>query len=286
MSSNYTLDNGSRSSDFDDGIETISANANLLENHSRSSTPECLWGCTMRCDHGPGPHVYSCKCNRHLIHVLEKFKQPTRGQDGGLEGTGESRRKRKISGDDNTPRIFGHDMSNRRATSLPIIELPPKKRRRIGRNFVLCEEELLEAVMQEVAGVHNAMSKIEAIFNRQNSVLLEICNTIGNHGIVDALCGSANDMTKIPKDQDHVSIRKRLARAMKSSTSLPASDESSLFHWDKERSWMSQSFQGGQGTVIPLSQPILQSAWLPPREEIPFQVVPANAFISSATFKS
>ncbi|KAG1794745.1 hypothetical protein EV424DRAFT_1346291, partial [Suillus variegatus] len=203
MSSNYTLDNGSRSSDFDDGIETISANANLLENHSRSSTPECLWGCTMRCDHGPGPHVYSCKCNRHLIHVLEKFKQPTRGQDGGLEGTGESRRKRKISGDDNTPRIFGHDMSNRRATSLPIIELPPKKRRRIGRNFVLCEEELLEAVMQEVAGVHNAMSKIEAIFNRQNSVLLEICNTIGNHGIVDALCGSANDMTKIPKDQDH-----------------------------------------------------------------------------------
>ncbi|KIK32457.1 hypothetical protein CY34DRAFT_19040 [Suillus luteus UH-Slu-Lm8-n1] len=40
------------------------------------------------------------------------------------------------------------------------------------------------------------------------------------------------------------------------------------------QSWMSQSPQGGQGTVIPLSQPILQSAWLPSSEEMPFEVVP------------
>ncbi|KAG2751660.1 hypothetical protein P692DRAFT_20359152 [Suillus brevipes Sb2] len=32
---------------------------------------------------------------------------------------------------------------------------------------------------------------------------------------------------------------------------------------------MSQSLQGGQGTVISLSQPILQSARLPSREEMP-----------------
>lgn len=101
MSFNYTLDNGSHSSDFDDGIETISVNTNLLENHSRSSTPECFWGCTMHCDHGPGPHVYSCECHKHLIYVLKTFKQPPRGQDGGLEGTGESHRKWKFSGDDN-----------------------------------------------------------------------------------------------------------------------------------------------------------------------------------------
>jgi hypothetical protein len=82
-----------------------------------------------------------------------------------------------------TPRIFGRDMSNRRATSLPIVELPPKKRRRIKGDFVLCEEKLLERVTQEVAGVNEAMSKIEAIFNRQNSVLLEICNAIQNYGM-------------------------------------------------------------------------------------------------------
>ncbi|KAG2090393.1 uncharacterized protein F5147DRAFT_658189 [Suillus discolor] len=138
MSSNCdALDNDSCSSDFEDGIETISANANLFENHSK----------------------------RHL-NVLEMFKQPPRGQDGGLKDTGESHRKQKSSGDDNTPRNFGHDMSYRQATSLPVIELPPKKRRKIGRSFVLCEEELLEQVMQEVAGVHKAMSRIEAIFNR------------------------------------------------------------------------------------------------------------------------
>ncbi|KAG2159783.1 uncharacterized protein EDB93DRAFT_1260184 [Suillus bovinus] len=39
---------------------------------------------------------------------------------------------------------------------------------------------------------------------------------------------------------------------------------------------MSQSLQGGQGTMIPLSQPILQSTWLPSREEMLFEVIPVN----------
>lgn len=82
-----------------------------------------------------------------------------------------------------TPCNLGHDVTNARATSVPIIELPPEKRRKIGRNFELFEGGLLAKVMQEVMGVREAMSRIEAIINRQNEVLHEICNAIENHGM-------------------------------------------------------------------------------------------------------
>lgn len=64
-----------------------------------------------------------------------------------------------------TPRNFGHDITNIRATSVPVIGLPPEKRRKIGRYFELFEGRLLEKVMQEVVEVREAMSRIEAIIN-------------------------------------------------------------------------------------------------------------------------
>ncbi|KAG2045624.1 hypothetical protein BDR06DRAFT_978076 [Suillus hirtellus] len=156
-------------------MSLLDSPSNTFDPPSRVSTPECLWGCTWLsdCDHGPGPHVYTCNCHRYL-NALEKFKEPPMGQDGGPE-------------DDNhdtpSPRDFGHDTNKRRATSVPIIELPLEKRRKTGRNYVLCEEELMAKVLQEVAAVCKSMSKIGAIFERQHSVLLELCIAFERHGI-------------------------------------------------------------------------------------------------------
>lgn len=82
-----------------------------------------------------------------------------------------------------SPRDFNHDTNKRRATSVPIIELPLEKRRKTGRNYVLCEEELLAKALQEVAAVRKSMSKIEAIFNKQHSVLLELCIAFERRGM-------------------------------------------------------------------------------------------------------
>ncbi|KIK35592.1 hypothetical protein CY34DRAFT_16925 [Suillus luteus UH-Slu-Lm8-n1] len=204
-----TTSDDSRSSSYNDGNEAILANAKLPENNSSRSTPESHWGCTMYHGHGQGAPVYSCGCYKHNVvrrfkseasppdneladefHLgAERHKQPepvkleARSEDGGLEDTDGSHRKRKWSEDDSTLRNFGHDITNIRATSVPVIGLPPEKRRKVGGNLVLCEGELLAKVMQEVEGVREAMSRIEVIFDRQRTVLLEICNAIENHGM-------------------------------------------------------------------------------------------------------
>ncbi|KAG1888012.1 uncharacterized protein F5891DRAFT_987922 [Suillus fuscotomentosus] len=118
-----------------------------------------------------------------MTGLLTQHEQPepqleAPSQDG-LEDADESHRKRKRSEDNGTPCNLGRDVTNARATSVPIIELPPEKRRKIG----IFEGRLVAKVMQEVVGVHEAMSRIETIINRQNEVLHEICNAIENHGM-------------------------------------------------------------------------------------------------------
>ncbi|KAG1898640.1 uncharacterized protein F5891DRAFT_981787 [Suillus fuscotomentosus] len=203
-----TLSNDSRPSDFNDGLEAILANADLFENHSNRSTPESHQGCTRHPGHGQGAPVYSCGCYKHdtlsggfepddwppnneqAFQLVDEFQlgaeqheQPepqleAPSQDG-LEDADESHRKRKRSEDNGTPCNLGRDVTNARATSVPIIKLPPEKRRKIG----IFEGGLVAKVMQEVVGVREAMSRIETIINRQNEVLHEICNAIENHGM-------------------------------------------------------------------------------------------------------
>ncbi|KAG2120576.1 uncharacterized protein F5147DRAFT_647051 [Suillus discolor] len=190
-----TLSHDSRPSNFNDGAEAILANAILFENRSNRSTPESHWGCTRCPGHGQSAPVYSCGCYKHNVALLREFEledwppdeqvfqlvdegaeqhEPLEprlevpSRDGGLEDADESHRKRKRSEDDSTPRNLGHDITNIRATSVPIIELPSEKHRKIGRNFELSEGGLLAKVMQEVVGVHEAMSRIEAIINGKN----------------------------------------------------------------------------------------------------------------------
>lgn len=81
-----------------------------------------------------------------------------------------------------TPRDLDDVITDRRATSVPATELPRKKNRKIGRDFGLPEERLLENVVQEVVKVREAVSRMEVIFKKQQSILLEICQSIETHG--------------------------------------------------------------------------------------------------------
>ncbi|KAG1775793.1 hypothetical protein EV702DRAFT_1234014 [Suillus placidus] len=163
MSSNCdTLSNNSRSSHFNDGMEVILADIESFENCSNRSTPESHRGCTRRFEPEASPPE-----NEQVFQLADEFQlgaewheQPQEpleapSQDGGLEDADESRRKRKRSEDDSTPRNFGHDITNIRATSVPVIELPPEKCRKIRRNFELFKGGLLAKVMQEVVGTHH-----------------------------------------------------------------------------------------------------------------------------------
>ncbi|KAG1890296.1 hypothetical protein F4604DRAFT_1673740 [Suillus subluteus] len=186
MSSNSdtlsTSSNDSRSSDFNDGSEAILAYAESFENRSNRSTPESHWGCTRYHGHRQGAPEHSCGCYKHNVtrwvepeplpadneqafqladefglgaKQHEQLEPQLEAPSCGLEDTDESRRKRKRSEDDSAPSNFSHDVTNIRATSVPVIELWPEKRRKIGRNFELFEGGLLAKVMQEVMGYCN-----------------------------------------------------------------------------------------------------------------------------------
>lgn len=72
-----TISNDSRSSDYNDGLEAILANAELFENRSNRSTPESHWGCTRYYGHGQGAPVYSCGCYKHnVVGRLEPEASP------------------------------------------------------------------------------------------------------------------------------------------------------------------------------------------------------------------
>ncbi|KAG1884689.1 hypothetical protein F4604DRAFT_1919159 [Suillus subluteus] len=188
-----TSSNDSRSSDFNDGSEVILAYAESFENRSNRSTPESHQGCTRYHGHGQGAPVHSCGCYKHNVTGwVEPKPSPADNEQAfqladefgfGAEQHEQLEPKVKRSEDDSAPSNFGHDVTNIRATSVPVIELWPEECRKIGRNFKLFEGGLLAKVMQEVVGVHEAMGRIETIINRQNTVLHEICNAIENHGM-------------------------------------------------------------------------------------------------------
>ncbi|KAG1906198.1 uncharacterized protein F5891DRAFT_1182417 [Suillus fuscotomentosus] len=179
-----TLSNDSHPSDFNDGLEAILANADLFENHSNRSTPESTRDALGILAMGKALQYI------HAFQLVDEFQlgaeqheqlepQLEAPSQDGLEDADESHQKRKRSEDNGTPCNLGRDVTNARATSVPIIELPPEKRRKIG----IFEGGLVAKVMQEVVGVREAMSRIETIINRQNEVLHEICNAIENHGM-------------------------------------------------------------------------------------------------------
>ncbi|KAG1759611.1 hypothetical protein EDD22DRAFT_955748 [Suillus occidentalis] len=176
MSSNSgTLSNDSRSND---GIEPIVTNTTMLQNRLERHALETRWGCVRYCGFAQGVPSYSrrgfkpeasppdtdsrLRAERDELEPL--LEAPS--QDGSLEDTNNSHRKRKRSEDDSTPRDFDDVITDRRATSVPATELPRKKNRKIGRNFGLPEERLLVNVVQEVV----------------KSILLEICQSIETHG--------------------------------------------------------------------------------------------------------
>jgi hypothetical protein len=77
---------------------------------------------------------------------------------------------------------FDYVITDRRATSVPATELPRKKYRKIGRNLELPEERLVAKFVEEVVKVRKAVSRMETKFNTQQSILLEICQSIETHG--------------------------------------------------------------------------------------------------------
>lgn len=72
-----------------------------------------------------------------------------------------------------------------RATSVPIVELPPEKRTRIEGKFESFEGEspALAKIMQEVERMRDTVSRMGVVINRHHAVLLELCNAIENHGM-------------------------------------------------------------------------------------------------------
>ncbi|KAG1787337.1 uncharacterized protein HD556DRAFT_1312799 [Suillus plorans] len=171
MSSDYSSDNSSRPSDFNDGAEAILMNTDFgFEDHSGRSTPESHIGCPGY-GHGQGGPVYSCGCYKHNLNGFARFQsEPSsldtqqacqladakfraahpkllgaHGDDHNNDDSGGSGSKRKWSEDDG-------DVTNMRATSVPIVELPPEKRTRIEGKFESFEGEspALAKIMQEV----------------------------------------------------------------------------------------------------------------------------------------
>ncbi|KAG1744724.1 hypothetical protein EDD22DRAFT_851371 [Suillus occidentalis] len=132
MSSNWdTHGNDSHSSDFNDGGDILLANANFKfeDRHGTTrSTPE------------------------PVLLLFQKLE----AQDGDHDN--EPRSKRKRSEEDVTPRDFGHDVASMKATTVPVVELPPKKRRKSGRKFEIFEGESLSMFMREVVELQGAIS--------------------------------------------------------------------------------------------------------------------------------
>ncbi|KAG1852232.1 hypothetical protein F4604DRAFT_1933812 [Suillus subluteus] len=212
-------------SDWDTHSDDSLLSVFKLEDRSGRSTPESHWGCPGY-GHGQGAPVYSCGCYKH--NVLKWFKpelsppeneqvfqltdklqlgaeQPeqqleTPSRDGNLEDADKSRVKRKRSEDDNTMRNFGHDITNMQATSAPLIELPPKKRKKIGRHIELFEGELLAKVMQEFVGIYRTTqpSRVSLAATRtgtQKSAIVASCDsnaTPSEEHIVDCFCMGPN----------------------------------------------------------------------------------------------
>lgn len=66
---------------------------------------------------------------------------------------------------------------------VPVVELPPKKRRKSGRKFEIFEGESLSMFMREVVELQGAVSRIETAIIRQTTILLQLCNVIEDHGM-------------------------------------------------------------------------------------------------------
>ncbi|KAG1732048.1 hypothetical protein EDB19DRAFT_1831487 [Suillus lakei] len=130
MSSNWdTHGNDSRSSDFNDGADILLANANFKFEDRHS---------TMRSTPDP------------VLLLFQKLE----ARDGDHDS--EPRSKRKRSEENVIPRDFGHDITSMRATTVPVVELPPKKRRKSGRTFEIFEGESLSMFMREVVELQGA----------------------------------------------------------------------------------------------------------------------------------
>ncbi|KAG2135841.1 hypothetical protein DEU56DRAFT_913226 [Suillus clintonianus] len=187
----------SRPSDFNDGAEAILMNTSFKiealeggegDNLSRCSTPESHKDCHGYNSNGQGAPVYSCGCYKYS--EMERYKNPPSHPD--LEQALESGNddpdnidvlspKRKTCNEDDTPRNFFQDITNMRAASMPAIELPPLKRRKLESQSKLFEGGLTQSlaqVAQEVAVVREALGRIKEDLGRQSIILLAICEAI------------------------------------------------------------------------------------------------------------
>jgi hypothetical protein len=77
-----------------------------------------------------------------------------------------------------TLRNFFQDITDVRAASVPVIELPPSKRTKLGRKSELFKGELTQSmakVAQEIAVVREALGRIKENIDQQSIILLAIC---------------------------------------------------------------------------------------------------------------
>ncbi|KAG1799429.1 uncharacterized protein HD556DRAFT_1458280 [Suillus plorans] len=190
MSSDYNAHNNSHPSDFNDGAEVILTDANFrLEDRSGRSTPESHIGChgCYQWNFGQFKSEPSSPDDEEAFQLADEFRaeQPEllEAQGGNHNNADAPRSKRKWSEDDG-------GVTNMGATSVPIVELPPKKRTKVERKFESFEGELLAkmaAVMQEVVGCR--VSKGPALSNSGSWRIVddEFNNQEFYHNIIDYL---------------------------------------------------------------------------------------------------
>ncbi|KAG1855141.1 hypothetical protein C8R48DRAFT_675440 [Suillus tomentosus] len=168
----------SRPSDFNDGAEAILMNTSFKmetpngDDQSRGSTPESHKDCHEYPGHGQGAPVYSCSCYKYREMERYKFlKYSPPDPEHALESGNDNpiiidvlNAKRKIRDEnDNTLHSSFQDITNVQAASVPVIELPPAKRRKLRRQSELSERKSLAKVAQEIAVVREALGRIQEI---------------------------------------------------------------------------------------------------------------------------
>ncbi|KAG2035447.1 hypothetical protein BDR03DRAFT_1012621 [Suillus americanus] len=185
----------SRPSNFNDGAEAILMNTDFNieaprggkgDDQSRCSTPESHKDCQEHNGHGQGGPVYSCGCynygalerNKYLKLLLPELEQALESSNSDPGNNSVSSPKRKIHDENDTLRNFFQDITDVRAASVPVIELPPSKRTKLGRKSKLFKGELTQSiakVAQEIVVVREALGRIKENIDQQSIILLAIC---------------------------------------------------------------------------------------------------------------
>ncbi|KAG1754683.1 hypothetical protein EDD22DRAFT_844773 [Suillus occidentalis] len=189
----------SRPSDFNDGAEVLLTNADFeIEaprtgeeaNQSRSSTPESHKNfCNNYQGHGQGATVYSCGCYRYKDMARYKCPEPLPSdlEQASETGNGDSdvigalSLKRKILHGNDTAHSISRDITTVWEVSVPGIELPQSKRRKLERQSESFEEgppRSLIKVAKEVVALGEALLRMKEDLDGQRTILLTICEAL------------------------------------------------------------------------------------------------------------